>query len=59
MDQVLQDSTALDSVLLAEDEAQYDKLALGIVAKLNKLSAQDLAASKEDLDVRALQNQPS
>jgi len=50
MDKILEESTALDSSLLIQDEEQYDKLALALASKLSKLPVQDLAAN-DYLDV--------
>ena len=50
MDKILEESAALESSLLVQDEEQYDKLAYTLVSKLSKLPVQDLA-SKEHLDV--------
>ena len=50
MDTIFVDSLALDAALLTTDEEQYDKLATSLVARLNKLSIQQLG-SKDVLDV--------
>ncbi|KIX00782.1 uncharacterized protein Z518_09847 [Rhinocladiella mackenziei CBS 650.93] len=51
MEKILEESAALDPTLLVQDrEDQYDKLALALVAKINKLTPQELAAAEADLN---------
>ncbi|KIW61596.1 hypothetical protein PV05_01698 [Exophiala xenobiotica] len=50
MDKLLEQSTALNLLLEALEEEQYDKQAHALVSKLNKISPQDLAAAKNELD---------
>ncbi|EXJ88878.1 hypothetical protein A1O3_01942 [Capronia epimyces CBS 606.96] len=49
MDKVLDESTALDPVLIVQDPGQYDKLAAALSSKLKKIPAEDLAATQDIL----------
>jgi hypothetical protein len=51
MDKLLEQSTALNILLEALEDEQYDKQAHALVSKLNKISSQDLASAKNELDV--------
>ena len=51
MDKLLEQSTALNLLLDALEEEQYDKQAHALVSKLSKISPQDLAVAKNELDV--------
>lgn len=50
MEKAIGDLPLLDEVLRSTDEETYDKIAATIIAKLSKLSSQDLA-SKDILEV--------
>lgn len=51
MDKVLDESTALDPILLHQDPEQYDKLAAALSFKLRKISPDDLAVTPDILTV--------
>lgn len=51
MDHFIAESTALLSTPLPQDEGNYDHIAKGLVTKLSKLSAPELASARESLDV--------
>ncbi|OAG38772.1 hypothetical protein AYO21_06967 [Fonsecaea monophora] len=50
MDKLLAESSALVSISLPQEEDRFDKAAKALVNKLSKLSAQDIAPAKDDLD---------
>ncbi|KIV82467.1 hypothetical protein PV11_04577 [Exophiala sideris] len=50
MERILEESASVDPNLLTGDEEQYDKLANALVAKLSKISSQDLASARNDLE---------
>ncbi|EXJ94748.1 hypothetical protein A1O1_03145 [Capronia coronata CBS 617.96] len=49
MDKILDESAALDHVLLTQDPEQYDKLAAALSSKLRKIPLEDLAATQDIL----------
>lgn len=54
MDTLLAESTVLLSTPLPQEESHYDQIAKGLVSRLNKLSAQDIALARDNLDVYRL-----